>query len=161
MVEVDGELIRDVMARHASSVCVVTTLFDGRLHGLTVSSFCSVSLDPPLVLVCVARLANSCEFIRSSGLYAVNLLSWRQMFLADRFSGRAPLVGANFDEVQYRPAVTGAPILEGCLAWVDCRVQDTHEGGDHVIFVGHVEAAGLGQQDAALVHVNRRFQRIG
>src|SRR5207245_533326 len=99
--------------------------------------------------------------ISASGIYAVNVVTWRQMALADRFAGRGPLIGATFEDAPYRTAITGAPILEGCLAWVDCRVWAAHEGGDHVIFVGQVEAAGVDLDDSeALVHFNRRYLRL-
>ena len=160
MANVDKQLLRDVLARHASGVSVVTTRHDGRFHGLTVSAFCGVSLEPPLVLVCVDRLTRSAAAISDSGIYAVNLIGWRHMALADRFAGRGPLIGSSFEEAPHRTAATGAPILEGCLAWVDCRVWATYEGGDHTIFVGQVAAAGLGSEDSALLFFNRRFSRM-
>jgi flavin reductase (DIM6/NTAB) family NADH-FMN oxidoreductase RutF len=125
-----------------------------------VSSACSVSREPPLVLVCIDRLAQSCVTIAASGFYALNIVTRGQMFLADRFAGRGPVIDPAFGGVQYHIAATGAPILEGALAWMDCRVWATYDGGDHVIFVGHVEAAGLGTGADPLVYFDRRYLRV-
>lgn len=157
---VDPQLLRDVMARHAAAVAVVTTRHEEGLYGLTVSAFCSVSLEPPLVLVCIDRLARSHALIAAAGSYAVSLLGWQQMLLADRFAGRGPLIGPGFEGVPWRTAATGAPILEGALAWVDCRLWATYDGGDHGIFVGQVQAAGLGETGEPLLSLNRRFARV-
>lgn len=136
--------LRKVRGLFASGVTAVTTALEGRLRGVTVSAFTSVSLDPPLVLISLANENLSCEMIAESGIFAVNILSEEQEFLAERFAARAPLVNESFEGVPYHVEVTGAPILEGVVAWYDCRVAATYDGGDHTILVGRVEAIGFG-----------------
>jgi flavin reductase (DIM6/NTAB) family NADH-FMN oxidoreductase RutF len=164
--QVDPARFRRVVGRFATGVVVVTTLTDEGLHGLTANAFCSVSLEPLLVLVCVDKLARGHERLTQAGAFAISILSDRQEFLADRFAGRAPLVNASFDEAPYHQAVTGAPILDGCVAWLDCRLWATHDGGDHSIFVGEVVAATEEREvqpllflDSRYVHADHRWRR--
>jgi flavin reductase (DIM6/NTAB) family NADH-FMN oxidoreductase RutF len=164
--EIDSEPITDQALRKmrglfASGVTVATTIHDGKLRGVTVSAFSSVSLDPPLVLVCIANESESKEWIAESGVFAVNILSDEQEFLAERFAARAPLVNAHFDGVVYHTAITGSPILIDSLAWYDCRVEATHDGGDHTIFIGHVEAAGFGAESKSpLMYFANRYAGV-
>lgn len=157
---VERVLFRETLARFATGVAVVTTATAEGLHGVTVNAFCPVSEQPPLVLVCIDSLARSAEQLAEAGCYGVSILGDGQEFLADRFAGRGPLVNRRFDEAPYLTATTGAPLLRGCLAWLDCRVVATHEAGDHLIFVGQVEAAGAGNASAALVYADRRYWRL-
>jgi flavin reductase (DIM6/NTAB) family NADH-FMN oxidoreductase RutF len=164
--KIEGEPITDQTLRKmrglfASGVTVVTTAHEGQLRGVTVSAFASVSLDPPLVLVCIANESESKEWIAESGIFAVNILSDEQEFLSERFAARAPLVNAHFDGVPYHTAITGSPILDGSIAWYDCRVEATHDGGDHTIFIGRVEAIGLGADGKlALGYFGNRYARV-
>ena len=158
---IDKALFRQVMGRFATGVAVVTTREpDDTLHGLTINSFTSVSLEPPLVLVCIDRRARSHDFIAQSGIFAVNILSEQQELLSERFSARAPLVSRHFEGVPYRLAATGSPILEGSLAWLDCRVWATYDGGDHTIFVGQVEALGLGEDGPPLLYFQSAYRFV-
>ena len=157
---VDPAVFRDTLARWPAGVAVVTTVTAEGLHGVTVNAFCPVSEAPPLVLVCIDSLARSAELLVEGGCYGVSILGGRQEFLADRFAGRGPLVNRRFDEAPYFTAATGAPLLQGCLAWLDCRIVATHEAGDHLIFVGQAEAAGAGEATTALVYADRRYWRL-
>ncbi|MCC7354649.1 MAG: flavin reductase family protein [Anaerolineae bacterium] len=157
----DKGLFRQVLGLFATGITVVTTRqADDTLHGLTINSFTSVSLTPPLVLICVERRARSHEFIAQSGAFAVNFLSEQQEIISERFSARAPLVSSSFEGIPYRIAATGSPILEGCLGWVDCRVWATYDGGDHTIFVGQVEALGLGEGSLPLLYYRGRYMFV-
>jgi len=165
--KIEGEPLTDQALRKmrgyfASGVTVVTTAHAGQLRGVTVSAFAAVSLDPPLVLVCIANEAESKERIAESGVFAVNILSDEQEFLSERFAARAPLVNAHFDSVPYHTAITGAPILDGSIAWYDCHVEAMHGGGDHVVFIGRVEALGFGAEGKQpLVYFANHYQRLG
>ncbi len=141
---ITDEAMRKMRGLFASGVTAVTTVQEGKLHGVTVSAFSAVSLNPPLVLVCIANESESRDRIAESGIFAVNILGEEQEFLAERFAARAPLVNAHFDGVPYHTAVTGSPILPKAIAWYDCRVEAAHDGGDHTIFVGRIEALGWG-----------------
>src|SRR5512139_38618 len=149
--KIQGEPITDQTLRKmrglfAGGVTVVTTVHEGKLRGITVSAFASVSLNPPLVMIGLANESESKDWIAESGIFAVNILSDEQEFLAERFAARAPTVNARFDGVPYHTAITGSPILADSLAWYDCRVEATHDGGDHTIFIGLVEAVGVGAE---------------
>jgi len=152
--------LRKLRGLFASGVTAVTTALDGRLHGVTVSAFTAVSLDPPLVLISLANETTSRDMIAESGLFAVNLLSDDQEFLSERFAARAPIVNEEFEGVPYHVEATGAPILEGSLAWYDCRVVATHAGGDHTLFVGHVEAVGFDESRRPLLYFANRYARL-
>jgi flavin reductase (DIM6/NTAB) family NADH-FMN oxidoreductase RutF len=160
--KIEGNAMTDAALRKmrglfASGVTAVTTAHENQLRGITISAFSSVSLDPPSVLICIAKDATMGEMIAASGIFAVNILSDDQEFLSERFAARAPIVNEKFDGVPYRTAVTGAPILEESIAWYDCRVTATHDGGDHTVFIGRVEAIGLGDAARAplLYYANR------
>ena len=136
---VPTNLYKKALAHFASGVTVVTAKgLDGALCGLTVSSFCSVSLDPPLVLVCVDRSAASHSGIAAAGWYGVNILSRGQEKLSRLFAGASE----KFQEVRFSPGpISGAPRLPGVLAFLECRLVHFYEGGDHTIYVGRVEHA--------------------
>jgi 3-hydroxy-9,10-secoandrosta-1,3,5(10)-triene-9,17-dione monooxygenase reductase component len=108
--------------------------------------------------VSIANEAESKEWIAESGVFAVNILGDEQEFLSERFAARAPIVNARFDGVPYHTAVTGSPIIEGSIAWYDCRVEATHDGGDHAIIVGRVEAIGFGdERKSPLLYFANRY----
>ena len=165
--KISGEPITDQALRKmrglfASGVTVVTTVHEGKLRGVTVSAFSSLSLNPPLVLICLANESESKDWIAESGVFAVNILSDEQEFLSERFAARAPIVNVRFEGVPYHTAITGSPILAESLAWYDCRVEAMHDGGDHTIFIGRVEAAGFGAEGKSpLVYFANRYQRLG
>ncbi len=153
--------MRKMRSLFASGVTVVTTALENRLHGVTVSAFTSVSLDPPLVLIVLANETATRDMIVESSIFAVNVLSDEQEFLSERFAARAPIVNETFDGVSFHVGVTGAPILEKSLAWYDCRVEATHAGGDHTIFIGRAKAAGIEQGRQPLIYFANRYRRLG
>lgn len=138
---IDGSEFRRVMGHFSTGVAIVTSRREaGSPCGLTVNAFASVSLEPPLVLVCVEHGADSHRCIQESGVYAVNVLGEeRGESLARRFATWG--VEDKFRGVAYREEETGSPVLEAALAWVDCRVVQAVEAGDHTIFVGEVLGA--------------------
>ena len=164
--KLDGEAITDQTLRKmrglfASGVTVVTTAHEGQLRGVTVSAFASVSLNPPLVMVCLANESESKDWIAESGVFAVNILGDEQEFLSERFAARAPIVNTRFDGVPYHTAITGSPILDGSVGWYDCRVEAMRDGGDHTIFIGRVEALGSGESSQQpLLYFANRYGRI-
>ena len=157
---VDERAMKRITTQFAAGVTVVTTRHAGGLHGLTINAYLTASWDPPLVLVSIESLSQSRDFIQGSGVFAVNFLSELQEFLAERFAGRAPLVNARFDGVLHRFEITGAPILEGALAWLDCRLEQAIEAGDHTLFLGRVVALGEGAPGKALVYFARRYRTV-
>ena len=132
---------RTALRSFAAGVTVVTTRDrEGLPSGLTASAFTSVSLTPPLVLVCVDHAATAHPDLRERGWFAVNVLRREQEALSRRFAVSG---GDKFRGVPYREGSTGLPLLDGALATLECRIVETHEAGDHTIFVGLVESATI------------------
>ncbi len=129
----------------------VVTAFDaeGRPTGLTASSFASVSLDPPLVLICVAHKAQSYPAIQAGGKFAVNVLGRDQEAVSRRFASSTLSGPEKFEGIDYRQGALGLPLLKDALAELECRVVHAYPGGDHTIFVARVEA-GDSRADAGL-----------
>ncbi len=138
---------------------MVTTRFDEHLIGVTASSFSSLSLDPPLVLVCFAKKMFTHRAIREYGAFAVNLLGAHQLEWGKLFAGMKPEVQDRFAGIDVLSAATGCPLLPDVLAWLDCRVWQVYDGGDHSIFVGEVMAASTSAAPAMpLLYHNRQWQ---
>lgn len=134
---IDSLLFRRVLGHFASGVTVVTAVdTEGDARGITVSAFSSVSLAPPLVLVCVENRAAFCEVITTAKHFAVNLLSSAQQHLSEHFASKQI---SKFEGINYELGVTGAPLLAGTLGNVECSRYELLEGGDHIIVLGKVE----------------------
>jgi flavin reductase (DIM6/NTAB) family NADH-FMN oxidoreductase RutF len=132
---------RTALRCFAAAVTVVTTRDqEGRPSGLTASAFTSVSLNPPLVLVCVDHAATAYPAFRTHGWFAVNVLRREQESLSRRFAESG---GDKFRGVPYHDGRSGLPLLDGALASLECQLVDAHEAGDHTIFIGRVEAATI------------------
>ena len=136
---------RHVLGHLAGGVSVVTSLdADGAPCGLTATAVCSVSLEPPLVLVSVDRTSSTHAALQASGVYAVNLLSADQEPLAIRFAQEG---ATKFRELDYRTGTTGAPLLAAVPGWLDCTVVREVTAGDHTVFIGQVEGARMQEDD--------------
>lgn len=133
---VDARGFRDALGRFASGVTVVLTEDDAGVHGMTASAFTSVSLDPPLVAVCIAYTARMHARLAASGWCTVSVLSAEQRGDSDRFAAREPPAEAAIGR-----ALGGLPVIAGSLARLSCRVEQEVAAGDHAIFVLRVEAA--------------------
>jgi flavin-dependent trigonelline monooxygenase, reductase component len=153
----DPWLYRRTCAQFATGITVVTVLDSlRRPHGMTVNSFSSVSLDPPLVLVSIdLRNAILGHFI-SSSWFAINVLAEHQEDLSRRFSSSSE---DRFLGVYWRPGVSGTPILEGVLAYLECSVVKTFEAGDHTVLIGEVRCAGY-EEGRPLVYFNSAYQNL-
>lgn len=151
---------RAAMSTFATGVTVVTTRAGEVLHGLTVNAFCSLSLTPPLVLICVDKNAQSHDFIIAGRCFAVNVLGAAQQELSKRFAQNNLDGNARFAGVAHTQAATGAPILAHVISWLDCKLIATHEGGDHSIFVGEVVALGHGEESDPLLYFQSRYQKL-
>jgi flavin reductase (DIM6/NTAB) family NADH-FMN oxidoreductase RutF len=156
---VEPQLFKNTLAQWASGVSVVTTLDGDRSIGITASSIASVSLEPPRVLVCIAKRLYTHGALESSGVFAVNILVAEQMEWGMRFAGLMPELEDRFAGINWGAAVTGAPILPGVLGWIDCRLAFVYDGGDHSIFVGDVEAAHAAGGEP-LLYFNRQWRRL-
>jgi flavin reductase (DIM6/NTAB) family NADH-FMN oxidoreductase RutF len=139
---IEKDFFRQVMGHFTTGVTVATTNNQGKPSGLTVSSFSSLSLNPPLVLICVDRASHTLPLFRGSKIFAVNFLTAKQVHLSRCFAMPSEDRFEYFCHASYHVAATGAPILDEVLAFVDTRLVAEYPGGDHVIFVGEVEAMG-------------------
>lgn len=126
---------------------------EGVPFGLTVNSFTSLSLEPPLILVCVGHTSTSHDRLVAGSHFSVNVLSAEQVETASRFA-REPSIG-RFDEVEWKETPSGCPLLEGATAALDCAVHEVLQGGDHSILVGRVEASWLTDRPAMIFHRGR------
>ena len=138
---IDDNLFRSVLGRFASGITVITTHDEnGHDHGMTASAFSSLSLDPPLVLVCIANDATMAPVLAQASTFAVNMLTDAQELLSQRFAGK---VDDRFTGIGYTRGKLGDVLLDEVLAWMQCRVVARHPAGDHVILVGQVEFADV------------------
>jgi flavin reductase (DIM6/NTAB) family NADH-FMN oxidoreductase RutF len=153
-VAVDAEDFKHALRRWPSGVTVVTSRAGDKIHGMTVSAFSSVSLDPPLVLVCADKASNTCPIIAAGRVFAAHILSQGQEPLSHRFASKAD-EWRRFEGIDWKSGVTGAPILPGALAVIDCSVVGEHDAGDHVIYVGRVEAVELAETEPLLWYGGR------
>jgi flavin reductase (DIM6/NTAB) family NADH-FMN oxidoreductase RutF len=147
------------MRAFPAGLAVVTVGTEGERLGLTVGSLVSLSLDPPLVGVAVSRYAAMHELLRGAGAFGVSLLAGDQSALAQHFARGVPPI-AMWRGIEWREGETGAPLLDGALGWLECRVGAEHATGDHTFFVGEVLTVEQGRPVPPLVYVDRKYQSL-
>jgi len=159
---VSPDAFRQALGRFATGITVATTLKDGVDHAMTANSFASVSLEPPTVLVCVEKITRFHEAVLSSGLWAVSVLGEGARDVSVWLASRGRPLAGQLDGVAHgRGAHTGAAVLTGALAVVECRTRDVHDGGDHVIVVGDVLGVETPTTDARpLVYYTGRYHGL-
>jgi len=145
---IEKDFFRQVAGQFATGVTVVTAQCQGKPAGITVNAFSSVSLEPPLVLVCIDLISNTLPFIRESGAFAINILTNEQEHLSRCFATTSEERYENFCHAGFHTATTGSPIIDDVLAFIDTRLVAEYPGGDHVIFLGEVMAMGTEGQVA-------------
>jgi flavin reductase (DIM6/NTAB) family NADH-FMN oxidoreductase RutF len=156
----DPEQLRHAMRAWTTGVTVVTAAHAGERYGMTVNSFTSISLDPPLISVALRKLTHTHELVEKSGEFAVTILSAGQNQLSDRFAGRHPEIKDRFDGVATETLAITAPLLTGGLAFFNCRVINTVPVGENTLFVAEVIAArGEGDGDPLAYH-NRVYWNL-
>jgi flavin reductase (DIM6/NTAB) family NADH-FMN oxidoreductase RutF len=153
--------LRDVMSQFATGITVITAAGEDG-HGITANAFTSVSLEPPLVLCCVARNARIHEAILVARGFGVSVLGADQEHVARYFADRRRPPGrAQFDAVDHWVGSrTGAPLMSGSLAWLECELVQVYHGGDHSIFLGKVLSASRGSGQQALLYFSGGFQQV-
>lgn len=154
---VDESAFKRALSHFASSVTVVTTEHDGEWYGITVSAFSSLSLRPPLVLICIDKSVRAHDAIARSERYAVNVLRDDQEEVSRRFASR---MDDKFQGLPTRMGLLKVPLLEGTLATLECRLRDTLPGGDHTIYVGEVVAAETSEGNP-LLYFRTGYHRLG
>ena len=154
---------RTALGRFASGIAIMSTLQDGVAHAMTANAFTSVSLDPPLVLVCVDKGVRMHDAVLDCGYWAVSVLADSQQEIADRFAKSGRDLYSQFDGIGTQPGPkTGCPLVEGALSWLECRTWATHDGGDHTIVVGEVLSLGAraAADPAALIYYAGRYREL-
>lgn len=150
--------LRRALGRFGTGVTIVSTrAADGRPVGVTVNSFSSVSLDPPIVLWSLSQASPSLAAFDAAGRFVIQVLAVDQVGLSRRFSSRVP---DKFDGVPYRLGLGGMPVIEGCTAAFECLTVERHAVGDHILFLGQVEAFGQCQGTSLLYCQGRYAQGV-
>jgi flavin reductase (DIM6/NTAB) family NADH-FMN oxidoreductase RutF len=157
---VDPEAMRQAMRQWATGVTVVSSFHAGVRHGMTVSSFTSISLQPPLVLVSLSKDARTHDLVQRSGAFGVTMLDQTQSEISDRFAGRTTEDQDRFIDLDTFVLDTGAPFLVGGLSYLDCLVIASQDIGDHTIFVAQVIALQIGADGAPLIYYDRSYHRL-
>ncbi len=155
-----GEQLRLSMRHWPTGVTVVTSQLGEQRHGMTVNSFTSVSLEPPVVSVTLANDTRTYRLLRQSGILAITILNEDQAEISDRFAGRIPEDGDRFVGLETFPLETGAPLLSGGLAFIDCRVRSTHPLALSTLFLLDVVAAQPSALTRPLIYYNRGYHQL-
>ncbi len=157
VVGVTREEFRRVCGRFVTGVTIASVVdTQGTPHGLTVSSFTSVSLDPPLILICLGHRVSAVDAFRASAHFGINVLAENQRDLAERFARQKQ---DRFDGLKWRRGQTGVPLLPGVLAAIECAVRQRFTAGDHDVFVGEMVHARVAE-GAPLIHFASHYRRL-
>lgn len=155
---------RRTMANFATGVTVVTTVLEDRFYGLTVNAFCSVSLDPALLLVSIDKNSRTHPILLQSHIFAVNMLTAKQQYLSERFARKDVNEYRSFADIKLHTGETGAPLFDESMSHLECRVVAEYEGGDHTLFLGQVlnvrhngELDAQGQEVLPLLFYRSRY----
>jgi flavin reductase (DIM6/NTAB) family NADH-FMN oxidoreductase RutF len=149
---------KQAVGAFTTGVTVVTSCdLEGQKFGLTANSFTSCSLDPPLVLFCVDDRAPSLQSLEASGHFAINVLAADQQAVAMQFARPAP---DKFSGLPWRVGIFGAPLLDGCIAHIECTLEHTYAGGDHHIMVGRVHRVRVHEGEPLIFHRSRFLNTI-
>lgn len=153
---IDSDRFRQTLGYFASGVTVITTAHQGELYGITVSSFSSLSLNPPLILICIDKSAITHEILLRAGQFVINVLDKRQEHLSRRF---ATTNADKFKGVAWHTGTLGLPVLDNVLAVIECQTHATFDGGDHTIFTGMVIDSSL-NEGAPLLYYRRGYREL-
>jgi flavin reductase (DIM6/NTAB) family NADH-FMN oxidoreductase RutF len=158
-VSLPPDLFRRACGHFATGIAVLTTCdAEGRPHGMTINSFASLSLDPPLVMASIAKANNLLGVFEHAPNFAINILSCDQQDISDRFARRKD---DRFGGIEWRASGCGAPSIPGALATIECRTTDIIDAGDHRVLIGHVECATCSADDARpLLYFRGRYAGI-
>ena len=157
----DPEQLRRAMRAWTTGVAIVTATHNGKQYGMTVNSFTSISLEPPLISVTLKRLTHTHELVEASGEFSVTILSAYQKELSDRFAGKQPEIKDRFEDVPIETLSIRAPLIKGGMAYFNCRVVNSMPVGENTLFVAEVIAVsriGDGEGEGnPLVYHNRVY----
>jgi flavin reductase (DIM6/NTAB) family NADH-FMN oxidoreductase RutF len=156
----DSETLRRAMRAWTTGVAIVTSLHEGQRYGMTINSFNSVSLEPPVISVTLRQLTHTHDLVVKSGMFAVTVLTSAQKHLSDLFAGKIPNVTNRFDGLKTQKLLIEAPILENGMAYFNCRVLNAIPIGENTLFVAEVIAARGEGEGEPLVYHNREYWKL-
>ncbi len=154
---VDQDNYRQVLSRFVSGVVILTAKHAGTCHGITVSSFCSLSLEPPMVLVCVNHSSYCLALIEHAQTFGINILDEDSEGLSRHFASRTH---SKFNGIAYSLSPLGVPLLDQALATIECRLANRFPGGDHSILTGEVVNAQVARYTQPLIYFRREYRKI-
>lgn len=157
---IDQTQLRKVMRRWTSGVTVVSTHYQGKDHGMTVSSFTSVSLDPPLVTISLMKDSRTLEMIKRSDSFAITILSSDQVKISKVFAGEVADSENRFEGIDTLKLVTGSPMVKGGLAFFDCKVSEVYDFASNSLIIGEVIAAEIGEESRPLLYFDQRYHQL-
>ncbi len=156
----DPEKLRHAMRAWTTGVVIVTSMFEGQQYGMTVHSFTSISLEPPLICVTLKRLTHTHDLVVKSGMFSVTILTAAQKELSDRFAGKVPNLVDRFAGIQTETISLDSPVFKDGLAYFDCRVVNSVPVGENTLFIAEVlDARGEGEGQPLVYH-NREYWKL-
>jgi flavin reductase (DIM6/NTAB) family NADH-FMN oxidoreductase RutF len=155
-----AEELRSAMRAWTTGVAIVTAEHEGEQHGMTVSSFASISLDPPMIAISLQTASRTHELVSRAQEFGVTILAADQLELSERFAGRQGAPGDRLHGIRTETLVTGAPFIHGGLAFLDCRVQQAIQAGMNTLFLAEVVAVRGTTQALPLVYHDRAYRRL-
>jgi len=156
-VPVNSDVFRKTLGRFGSGVTVVSTAHAGEQSGLTVSAFCSVSLTPPLILVCIDKRSSSNDFIRKSQSFVVNILADNQIDVSNQFASKSE---DKFSGIPHHEGYNQVPVLDNTLGSLECSVYQEIDAGDHFIFIGEVQHATVDEERQPLMYFHSQYRNF-
>lgn len=154
---IDEARFKLAMSHFASGVTVVTTEHEGRPYGMTVASFASLSLNPPLVLICIEKNVKTHDAIDAAGVFGVSMLAQSQAAVSNRFASKSE---DKFTDAAIHRGSLGVPLIDGAICTLECRITDRLPGGDHTIFVGEVLHSET-EESAPLIYFRSGYRELG
>ncbi len=158
--EVTPDDIRRAMRQWSTGVTIVSSVYDGFQHAMTVNSFTSISLDPPVILVSLNRAARTVRLVEKSGVFGVTILEESQKAISERFAGFIAEDSDRFAGLETFTLVTGAPLISKGLAYLDCQVFQSLDVGGNALFLGKIVGLGLAQTGRPLAYYNQDYRSI-
>ncbi len=152
--------LRSAMRRWATGVTVVSSVYDGKPHGMTVSSFTSLSLEPPFVMVSLERSTRTHELVHKSSVFGISVLSEAQRAISDRCANAQTELGVRFEGIETFTLVSDVPLIKDALVCFDCKVVNTIDAGTHTVFVGEVLATKEGEAKKPLLYFNQKYRKL-
>lgn len=156
----DSEMLRHAMRAWSAGVTVVTSYHQGQVYGMTVNSFTSISLEPPAVTISLRAGTRTHEWVTASKVFGLTILSADQAHISDIFAGRVPEARDRFAGLQLETLVTGSPLIQGGLAWFDCRVITSYAAGMNTLFIAEVLAVQKAGHGRPLLYSDQTYWQL-